>query len=56
MLESPATISMTQNRRKGTVNLQAVVLNFSSTELLRPQEEEVTLGERLANWLVSETV
>lgn len=56
MLESPATISMTQNRRKGTVNLQAVVLNFSSTELLRPQEEEVTLGECLANWLVSETV
>lgn len=55
-LESLATISMTQNRRKGRVNLQAVILNFSSRELLRPHEEEATVGEHLANWLVSETV
>lgn len=47
---------MTQNRRKGRANLQAVILNFSSTELLRPHEEEDTLGDHLANWLVSETV
>lgn len=33
-----------------------LVLNFSSTALLRPQEQVATLGEHLANWLSAETV
>lgn len=33
-----------------------LVLNISSTALLRPQEQVATLGEHLVNWLSSETV
>lgn len=50
------TVSMPQNRRKRQGNLHTVVLNSSSTELLRPQEQVAILGDHLAEWVISETV
>lgn len=53
-LGSQAKVYMTQKRKRQAI--YKLVLNFSSTALLRPQEEVATLGEHLANWLSSETV
>lgn len=37
-------------------SIYKLVLNFSSTALLRPQEQVATLGEHLDNWLCAETM